>query len=85
MKKSLLALAIMAAGAAPLANAADYSDDIYKNDHKWLQFNAMYSINEKPQFETETDTDTDKDHNYLEMEFGGRKGVVDLYGYVDHF
>lgn len=81
MKKSLLALAVIAASSVSVANAADYSDDIYKNDHKWLQFNAMYAINEKPQF----GTDTDKDHNYLEMEFGGRKGVVDLYGYVDIF
>ncbi|MPS31786.1 MULTISPECIES: outer membrane protein OmpK [unclassified Salinivibrio] len=81
MKKSLLALAVIAASGVSVANAADYSDDIYKNDHKWLQFNAMYAINEKPQF----GDDTDKDHNYLEMEFGGRKGVVELYGYVDIF
>ncbi len=85
MKKSLLALAVIAASSVSVANAADYSDDIYKNDHKWLQFNAMYAINEKPQFEKGTDTNTEKDHNYLEMEFGGRKGVVDLYGYVDIF
>jgi len=81
MKKSLLALAVIAASSVSVANAADYSDDIYKNDHKWLQFNAMYSMDEKVQF----GNDTDKDHNYLEMEFGGRKGVVDLYGYVDIF
>ncbi|WP_116645043.1 outer membrane protein OmpK [Salinivibrio sp. HTSP] len=80
MKKSLLALAVIAASSASVANAADYSDDIYKNDHKWLQFNAMYAINEKPQ-----PAGNDNSHNYLEMEFGGRKGVVDLYGYVDIF
>ncbi|OOE91054.1 MULTISPECIES: nucleoside-specific channel-forming Tsx family protein [Salinivibrio] len=83
MKKSLLALAVIAASSASVANAADYSDDIYKNDHKWLQFNAMYAIDEKAQFDF--GEGTEKDHNYLEMEFGGRKGVVDLYGYVDIF
>jgi len=25
------------------------------------------------------------DHDYLEMEFGGRSGIVDLYGYIDVF
>ncbi|OOF04406.1 nucleoside-specific channel-forming Tsx family protein [Salinivibrio sp. MA607] len=83
MKKSLLALAVIAASSVSVANAADYSDDIYKNDHKWLQFNAMYAIDEKAQFDF--GEGTEKDHNYLEMEFGGRKGVVDLYGYVDIF
>ena len=24
-------------------------------------------------------------HDYLEMEFGGRSGIFDLYGYVDVF
>ncbi|SQD80188.1 nucleoside-specific channel-forming Tsx family protein [Moritella yayanosii] len=61
------------------AFAADYSDDIHKNDYKWSQFNLMYAINEKPSGEDNLK------HNYLEMEFGGRSGVVDLYGYVDVF
>ena len=61
------------------AFAADYSDDIHKNDYKWSQFNLMYAVGEKP-----SGSDT-LNHDYLEMEFGGRSGVVDLYGYVDVF
>jgi len=36
----------------------------------------MHTINEKP---------GNTDHTYLEMEFGGRSGMFDLYGYVDVF
>jgi nucleoside-specific channel-forming protein len=61
------------------AFAADYSDDIHKNDYQWSQFNLMYAEGEKPSM-----PDT-SGHDYLEMEFGGRSGVVDLYGYVDVF
>ena len=60
--------------------AADYSDDIHKNDYKWGQFNLMYALNEKPQADG-----NNNGHNYLELEFGGRSGVIDLYGYVDIF
>ena len=59
--------------------AADYSDGLHKNDYKWMQFNIMYSINEKPSIADNLD------HDYLELEFGGRSGIVDLYGYVDVF
>ncbi|WP_318492585.1 nucleoside-specific channel-forming Tsx family protein [Photobacterium leiognathi] len=77
MRKSLVALSVLAATALPsLANAADYSDDIHKNDYKWMQFNLMYAVNELP---------GESDHDYLEMEFGGRSGIFDLYGYVDVF
>lgn len=77
MRKSLLTLGLLAATAAP-AMAADYSDgDIHKNDYKWLQFNLMGAINEKGV--------TESTHDYLEMEFGGRSGIFDLYGYVDVF
>jgi len=62
------------------AFAADYSDDIHKNDYQWSQFNLMYAVAEKP-----SGTGSNKGHDYLEMEFGGRSGVVDLYGYVDVF
>ncbi|ARC92991.1 hypothetical protein B6A42_14185 [Vibrio coralliilyticus] len=76
MRKSLLALGVVAAMSAP-AMAADYSDgDIHKNDYKWMQFNLMGAFNEKPGNST---------HDYLEMEFGGRSGLFDLYGYVDVF
>ncbi|NNO00706.1 hypothetical protein FKQ62_14920 [Vibrio sp. B1-2] len=77
MRKSLLALGLMAATSAPVM-AADYSDgDIHKNDYKWMQFNLMAALNEKGVSESS--------HDYLEMEFGGRSGIFDLYGYVDIF
>tara|TARA_Y100001960_G_scaffold161706_1_gene170036 strand:- start:1340 stop:2185 length:846 start_codon:yes stop_codon:yes gene_type:complete len=75
MRKSLLALGVVAAMTAP-AMAADYSDDVHKNDSKFLQFNLMHTVNEKP---------GSIDHTYLEMEFGGRSGIFDLYGYIDVF
>ena len=76
-----LALAVsMAAAATGSAFAADYSDgDIHKNDYKWGQFNLMYAEGERPS------TANGKGHDYLELEFGGRSGIVDLYGYVDVF
>ncbi len=77
MRKSLLALSLLAATSAPVL-AADYSDgDIHKNDYKWMQFNLMGAFNEKGVSESS--------HDYLEMEFGGRSGIFDLYGYVDVF
>lgn len=79
MRKTLLALSLVAASAPVLA--ADYSDDIHKNDYKFLQFNLMYALNEKPQPKDAGTTG----HDYLEMEFGGRSGIFDLYGYVDVF
>jgi nucleoside-specific channel-forming protein len=80
MRKSLIALSALAATAMPTF-AADYTDgDIHKNDYKWMQFNYMYSIDEAPRVK-----DADNTHDYLEMEFGGRSGIFDLYGYVDIF
>ena len=79
MRKSLLALSLLAATSAPVM-AADYSDgDIHKNDYKWMQFNLMGAFNELPGFPDGSN------HDYLEMEFGGRSGIFDLYGYVDVF
>lgn len=50
MRKSLLALSLLAATSAPVM-AADYSDgDIHKNDYKWMQFNLMGAFNELPGF-----------------------------------
>lgn len=80
--KTLVLAATAAAAVSAPSFAADYSDDIHKNDYKWLQFNAMYSVGEKP---VPTTAGNDNHHNYLEMEFGGRSGIVDLYGYVDIF
>ncbi len=76
MRKSLLTLGLLATTAAPVM-ATDYSDgDIHKNDYKFLQFNLMGAFNELP---------GESSHDYLEMEFGGRSGIFDLYGYVDVF
>ena len=76
MRKSLLTLSLLAATSAPIF-AADYSDgDIHKNDFKFLQFNLMGAFDELP---------GESSHDYLEMEFGGRSGIFDLYGYVDVF
>lgn len=75
MKKTLLALSLVAATAPVLA--ADYTDgEIHKNDYKWMQANLMYASEELP---------GESSHDYLEMEFGGRSGIFDLYGYVDVF
>ncbi|CAM3032329.1 outer membrane protein OmpK [Moritella viscosa] len=59
--------------------AADYSDGLHKKDYRWMQFNMMYAVNEKPSSEDNLV------HDYLELEFGGRSGIFDLYGYVDVF
>lgn len=81
MRKSLLALSVLATLSAPTF-AADYTDgDTHKNDFKFMQFNYMYSIDEKPA----SSTAAENTHDYLEMEFGGRSGIFDLYGYVDVF
>ena len=71
------ALAATAALAAPTF-AADRGEDIRSGDYSWMQFNAMYAFAELP-------SGGESGHDYLEMEFGGRAGVVDLYGYVDIF
>ena len=71
------ALAATAALAAPTF-AADRGEDIRSGDYSWMQFNAMYAFDELP-------SAGESGHDYLEMEFGGRAGVVDLYGYVDVF
>ncbi|MDV5171214.1 outer membrane protein OmpK [Photobacterium rosenbergii] len=81
MYKTLTALSITAALILPTTSfAIDYSDDIHKNDYKWLQFNLMYALEELPR-----SPDARSGHDYLEMEFGGRSGIFDLYGYVDVF
>lgn len=79
MRKLLSTIGLLAATATP-AIAADYSDgDIHKNDYKWMQFNLMGAFDEHPGFPDSSS------HDYLEMEFGGRSGIFDLYGYVDIF
>ncbi|GGP42668.1 outer membrane protein OmpK [Shewanella saliphila] len=80
--KNVKMLALAGATVAAISGNAFAADrtDLHASDYKWLQFNAMYSIGEKPENPAAGDQ-----HNYLEMEFGGRSGVVDLYGYVDVF
>ncbi|BBR38511.1 outer membrane protein [Aeromonas veronii] len=78
--KTLIAAGLLAAAATP-AFAADYSGDIHKNDYKWMQFNVMHTIDQRPIFTN----DGSYNDTYFEMEFGGRSGIFDLYGYVDVF
>lgn len=61
--------------------ATDYSDDLHKNDYKWLNLNLLYALKELPRPENSPNDG----HDYFELEFGGRSGIVDLYGYVDIF
>lgn len=71
--KTLIAAGLLAAAATP-AFAADYSGDIHKNDYKWMQFNVMHTIDQRP-FTTGAE---DYNDTYFEMEFGGRSGLFDL-------
>ncbi|USE36139.1 outer membrane protein OmpK [Endozoicomonas sp. SCSIO W0465] len=66
----------------PPALATDYNDgEPPSNDFKWMNLNLMYAYKELPRPEN-----TPHDgHDYLELEFGGRSGILDLYGYVDVF
>ncbi|WP_133178642.1 outer membrane protein OmpK [Shewanella decolorationis] len=80
--KNVKTLALAATAVAAISGNAFAADrtDLHGSDYKWMQFNAMYSIGEKPENPAAGDQ-----HNYLEMEFGGRSGIFDLYGYVDVF
>lgn len=69
------ALVATAAMSAPTF-AADRGEDIHGGDYSWMQFNYMWAENELP---------GNSSHDYIEMEFGGRSGIVDLYGYLDVF
>lgn len=57
-------------------SAKNYSDDIHKDDNKWINLNLIYAAHELP---------GNSSHDYFEIEFGGRSGFIDLYGYVDVF
>ena len=76
LSASLLALSLSTSSVL----ATDYSDDLRKNDFKWMQFNLMYAYKELPRPD-----EANTGHDYLEMEFGGRSGILQLYGYVDIF
>ncbi len=76
MKKLLTGAALAALSTG--AFAADYIDgNIHKNDYLWTQFNLMLAVDEHP--------GGNGHHDYLSMEFGGRSGIFDLFGYVDVF
>ncbi|MCS5422859.1 MULTISPECIES: nucleoside-specific channel-forming Tsx family protein [Psychrilyobacter] len=74
MRKALLGLTLLTTGL--VANAEHYSQDINKNDDLFFNFKIMHGEDQKNPFGQQDDT-------YLELEFGGRKGILDLYGYVD--
>lgn len=78
LKTFALAGTVALAGTAFTASAADRTD-VHAGNYKWMQANLMYSIGEKPE------AGTGDKHDYLELEFGGRAGVVDYYGYLDVF
>ncbi len=56
--------------------AADYSEGRHSNDYTFLQFNLMHGAEQKNPYGNSKDT-------YLEIEFGGKSGIIDMYGYVD--
>ncbi len=74
MRKALLGLTLLTTGL--VASAEHYSQDINKNDDLFFNFKVMHGADQKNPFGGQDDT-------YLELEFGGRKGIMDLYGYVD--
>jgi len=74
MKKTLLGLLLV--GSALTAYGEDYSEDIRKNDDLFLNLNFMHGQGQKNPYRT-------ADNTYVELEFGGRSGVLDFYGYVD--
>ncbi|MNS84093.1 Nucleoside-specific channel-forming protein tsx precursor [compost metagenome] len=84
MKSLLLACLILLssqfATAVDITNVAEIATppkyDMRKNDFKWFQFNLINSTDNKIPFGLQND-------NYFEMEFGGRSGILDLYGFLD--
>lgn len=59
--------------------AADYAEGgIRKNDGHWMQFNLYHGFDNKIPFGNERDT-------FFEIEFGGRSGFFDIYGFLDVF
>ena len=66
MMKNVKTLALAATAVAAISGNAFAADrsDIYATDYKWMQFNAMYAVNELPRGDAD-----DGGHDYLEMEF----------------
>ncbi len=76
IKTAILSLIIITTSNVTQLISADYSEGRHSKDYTFLQFNLMHGMKQKNPFGNDTDT-------YLEMEFGGKKGIVDLYGYID--
>lgn len=77
IKKTVLSAIV--AMSCTQALAVDYTDgNVRKNDFNWMQMNLMQSVDAKVPYGIRNDT-------YLELEFGARSGIIDLYGYVDFF
>ncbi len=76
LRALILSLTIFTAPAFAAEVATE--GNIHQNDFKFLQFNLMKSVDNKIPFGNQQDT-------YFEMEFGGRSGIFQLYGYLDVF
>ncbi len=60
------------------AYGIDYKGgDIHANDSKWMNLNLYRGIDQRGGPRKFDDT-------YMELEFGGRSGIVDFYGYFDY-
>jgi len=78
LAQCMLGALISLLAAAPAA-ATDFSTGgIHQGDYKWMGINFMRSQDAKLPYGVQNDT-------YMELEFGGRSGIFDLYGYVDMF
>lgn len=76
--RALLALWLYLGGASQGVAQELETADFHARDFKWMQFNLMRSVDNKIPFGLQDDT-------YLEIEFGGRSGALDLYGFLDLF
>ncbi|WP_345198667.1 outer membrane protein OmpK [Kistimonas scapharcae] len=63
-------------GMACSVQAEDYSEDTRKYDHLWMNWHLYRGIDQRGGPYKFDDT-------YFEIEFGGRSGIVAIYGYVD--
>ncbi|WP_204311490.1 outer membrane protein OmpK, partial [Stenotrophomonas maltophilia] len=75
MRKALLCCAAPLCAAA--AFGAENNDENAAREGLWNNLHVYRAFNQRggPYL---------TDDSYLEWEFGGRKGVLDLYGYIDY-
>lgn len=76
LKRSLFLMGLSLLFYSNIILGADYSDDIHKSDYKWFQFNLIQSVDNKLPFDSKHDT-------FFELEFGGRSGIFEAYGFLD--